>query len=262
MAAKSTFACKCYPPRTGEQNQLFIPFHPPLASHPIAPSTVASARISSNTANPSWADSALWRYVIRDFEPFDPPVVDLLHRSTRRRLAGVRAALVTSVIPDGGEDAPGAARISSSKGHIASGSIEGARSVFSTSPPSMDPHDLAIASSLSPSCGRPDRPWPSSAGGRAPAPRGRVRPASQRRRDTPIVQFPGWRSPSDAPATLPARRHEAAAVLRGRLHLVAWAADRLPVRGVQGPIRRVLDWHEVIDLRSGDGKAVCRTRPA
>ena len=42
--------------------------------------------------------------------------------------------------------------------------------------PSMDPHDLAIASSLSPSCGRPDRPWPSSAGGRAPAPRGRVRP--------------------------------------------------------------------------------------
>ena len=67
---------------------------------------------------------------------------------------------------------------------IASGSIEGARSVFSTSPPSMDPHDLAIASSLSPSCGRPDRPWPSSAGGRARAPRGRVRPASQRRRDT------------------------------------------------------------------------------
>ena len=76
---------------------------------------------------------------------------------------------------------------------------------FRRRPLPKGPHaDLAIASSLSPSCGRPDRPWPSSAGGRAPAPRGRVRPASQRRRDTPIVQFPGWRSPSDGPATLPA----------------------------------------------------------
>ena len=57
-------------------------------------------------------------------------------------------------------------------------------------------------------------------------------------------------------------RHEAAAGLRGRLPCVAWAADRLPVRGVQEPIRRVLDWHDVIDLRRRYCKAVCCTRPA
>ena len=156
-----------------------------------------------------------------------------------------------------------AARISSSKGPIASGSIEGARSVFSTSPPSMDPHDLAIASSLSPSCGRPDRPWPSSAGAGARAPRGRVRPASQRRRDTTYSAIPRLavsirRSCHPACSGVMKRRRVSVAVFR------AWHGRQIGCQfeEVQEPIRRVLDWHEVIDLRGGDGKAVCCTRPA
>ena len=123
-------------------------------------------------------------YVIRDFEPFDPPVVDLLHQLDEAS-PGRRQSRLGHIRHSGRGGRPGGrANIEQQMALSPRGPSRGPALSFRRRPPPWTPTTwLSLPAFRHPAAG-PDRPWPRSAGGRARAPRGRVRPASQRRRDT------------------------------------------------------------------------------